>query len=260
MPLNTMAQKRASQAAKLSLTTAELLAIRSNPVLRDDFLKRLAAACRPQIAAIIMRGLGKDNGIIDGEARQIFMLTASEAIDSARTEDDGRGQNDPVKWATWRGLNAVRQLLRDIHCRRPGQPSPRQVFEQNLVYQSDLEATYTAAGNYGLNSNNDTAFDYALARGGQYRRETAEEEAIVNSLIDELMGVLTAQERPVAELLIHGRLSTGEVELECVCPPQSGHHCVTNDISHATGINEQTVRRIIKRIQSKATQVFEVPA
>jgi DNA-binding CsgD family transcriptional regulator len=197
--------------------------------------------------------MGKDNGLIDEEGRQAFMLAASDALDTARLEDDGRGKNDPVKWMQWRGLNAVRQLLRDINCRRAGAPSPRQVFEKSLVYQSDLESGGTTYG-----TSEPISYDQALAQQGHYRAESTEDEAIVDILLDELMGDLTAQERSVAELLINGRHSTGEIELKCVCPPGSGHHCVTNDIAHATGINEQTVRRIVKRIQAKTARVFEV--
>lgn len=261
MPIATRAQKRAGQAPppKVSLTVDELLVLRANPTLRDAFLKRCARACRPQIAYIVMSAIGRDNGIIDGEARQSFMVAASAAIDSAITVDDGRGKNDPAKWIQFRALNAVRDLIRDIHCRRAGKPSPRQQFERNLVYQSDLEADDNGRVKHGLTGDQST-FDHVLAHRGHYRAESTEDEAIVDILLDELMGALTSDERHVAELLITGRYSTGEVTLKCVCKPGSGHHCVTNDIAHATGINEQTVRRIVKRIQAKTARVFEVVA
>lgn len=252
-----VARSRPSQPAKLDLSPADILAVRSNPVLRDDFLARLAQECMPQIAAIVKRALHKDNGYVDGEARQAFMLAASDALDTARLEDDGRGKNDPVKWATWRGLNAVRDWLRDVHCRRNGQPSPRQAFEQGLVYQSDLESEGGPRGQFRDGARTES-FDNILANEGHYRHETAEEEAMVDLLLDELMETLTDQERPVAELLVHGRTSTGEIEITCVCPKDGGRHCVTNDIAHALGHNPQAVNRIVKRIRAKATTVFGV--
>lgn len=233
----------------------QILRARANPDARNDLLAQLLATARPQIASIVLRGMGADNGMIRGEASQAFLAAASQAIDSARLDDDGRGKNDPMAWCMWRGLNAVRDEVRK-HRGRPDRPSIRQRQEQNLVYASDLEAGEERVDSV---NHNIRSFDEALARAGHYRAETAEDEAMVDVLIEQLLGRLTAPlERSIAELLIFGR--SGHIELTCTCPRGSASHRISSDIAHAVGYSEQSVHRIVKKIRDTTTDVFGLGA
>src|SRR6185437_5994948 len=103
---------------------------------RSNFLNCLAQKNRRKIRAAV-RGVQRARFDLD-DAVQVFLLAANAAIDTARTEDDGRGNNDPEAWCAWRGMLAVKDAVRNTMGRQKRMTPAARDARRRMFYAHSL--------------------------------------------------------------------------------------------------------------------------
>ena len=197
-----------------TLESPNFLLMRANPEMRSDFLERLCAENRALIRHAAKGKCSATFGYDDAE--QLFLLGANAAIDTARTEDDGRGRNDPEAWCQYKAMLAVREGLRNIIGRR----YPRPI---SVPYKYEEKSMRYADPN-----------DYA-------------DEACANLSITDLLRTLNPIDREAAMLLIFGAGDYAELVCRCV---KGTHHSYIYDLALALDCSEGRVFKIIRRLRN----------
>lgn len=198
--------------------------MRSDPQQRNAFLGRLAADNGSKIRHALHE---VRRAIFDvDDAVQAFLIGANAAIDTARTEDDGRGKNDPAAWCAWRGMMAVKAALRNVRGRSDRQ-TQTETGKRAMYYAEEAPLHYADPNNYA-------------------------DEACANLDLAHLLSKLRGIDREAAMLLLYGRSDT--TELVCQC---AGQHSYIQDIARAINSSETRVFKILRRIRDAATKEFQ---
>lgn len=215
----------------------DLEKIRHNPQEREAFLCALLKGHDAAILSVI-RGSGRPEylNLLD-EARQAFLMTANRALDTARDQDDGRGGNDPEKWCAWRGMMAVKEVMRQ-HYGRAGRASIKQNHGIRMVYTGSFSEMVTGE-NEGASIYYADPNDYA-------------DEAVANVTFTNFLAKLRGIDREVALLLVYGETETRS--LICTCPGSS--HSYIADIAREFKCNETRVFKILRRLRDAAAKEF----
>lgn len=216
----------------------DLEKVRSNAQEREAFLADLAKRHDAAVLSLVTRAGGPEYLNLLDEARQAFLITANVALDTARTEDDGRGSNDPAAWCAWRGMLAVKEVMRKRRGRQ-GRASIKQNAEKKMIYTgslSEMIGENESASLYYADPN-----DYA-------------DEACANIDFTNFLGKLRGIDREVALLLVYGQTET--LSLTCFCTGSS--HSYIQDIAKTINSSETRVFKILRRLRDAASQEFQV--
>ena len=200
----------------------DALTYRTDPVARNRFLEELLHRYDRRIRAIL--GRNKHPLCELDDCRQAFLIAANTALQIARDVDDGRGQNSVEGWCAWRGLNAVRDSVRNNNVGRSNRKNARQSGDRRT---SSMET------HFGLLSNESTAGE-VVAR--------AQREAIMSKLTGKHKQVLVA-------------LLDGHPDLKCACGNR--RHNASADIARSLGISERSYFKYIAVVRKVAVQVLE---
>jgi len=219
--------------------------IRGNEFMRSEFLETILKKHEPRLRSIVQIGCkGQYRNLLD-EARQAFLMAANAALETARDVDDGRGRNSLELWCVWRGLNSVRDFVRNEMTGRIGRKSMRQRVNANMVHLSSL--------NYGHThdeSNTDTIEARIFVDPNDYA-----EEAVTNMDFTNFLGTLKPFDRQLAMLLAYGRC--GELELHCVCNSAERHSYI-QDLAVTLKSTEGRIFKSLHRLRSLAGTEFGI--
>lgn len=209
--------------------------IRHNAQERNAFLMTIATKNRRKIGAVV-RDVRRASFDLD-DAMQAFLIGANRALDTARTEDDGRGHNDPKAYCAWRGMLAVREAMRNVRG-RSARPSIKQRAEARVIHTGALADTFEE--NEGASLFYADPNDYA---------DTAQ----VNVDFANFLGKLHGIDKEAALLLVYG--STDKRELVCTCV---GQHSYIDDLARALDCKATRVFKILRRLRDAGTREFEL--
>ncbi len=156
------------------MTTEELLEIRHNSYLRDNYLVKLTNRNKIQIFTYAKRTAGSlaTIDIINNECTQYFMLGANRGINNARINDDGRGKNNSEGFICLSGIRNVRSFL---------------VEEFRLDRKHRIEF------------NSITPIEYNISENIRY-----DNEIVGNLIIEEIIQKLKPIDRRILQLIIYG--------------------------------------------------------
>lgn len=203
--------------------------MRNDPQLRNAFLVEIAKSHDAAIVSLMTRAGGPEYLNLLDEARQAFLITANRALDTARTEDDGRGNNDPEAWCAWRGMMAVKEIIRKQRGRNNG-ACHKQKAERKTIYTgglSEMIGENESGSLYYADPN-----DYAG-------------EACVNVGFTAFLGGLRGFDRDLAMLLVYGETET--ISLTCTC--HGPVHSYIGDIARALRCKESRVFKGLRRLR-----------
>ncbi|MHB8296145.1 MAG: hypothetical protein ACYDH5_16315 [Acidimicrobiales bacterium] len=217
------------------LSSNELERIRYNAQERNTFLSDLAQRNRYKVRAVI-RDVRRAIFDLD-DAMQAFLIGANRALDTARTEDDGRGHNDPEAYCTWRGMLAVKEAIRQQHGRHD-RPSIKQRAERGTIYAGAVAKK--------IDDNESACLFYADPND---YAETAQ----VNIDFAGFLGKLRGIDKEAALLLVYG--STDTRELVCTC---AGQHSYIDDLARALDCKATRVFKILRRLRDVGKREFEL--
>lgn len=216
----------------------DLERVRHNAQERDAFLARLLQSHNAAILSVVTRSGGPEYLNLIDEARQAFLITANRALDTAREQDDGRGHNDPEAWCAWRGMLAVREVMRKRRG-RGGRASIKQHAEARTIYTGAF-SELVSGENEGASLYYADPNDYA-------------DEACANIDFTNFLAKLRGIDREVALLLVYGESETHS--LTCSCPSPS--HSYIQDIARAIDSSETRVFKILRRLRDAASKEFQ---
>lgn len=207
--------------------------IRYNPTERNAFLAMLARQNRRKICAIV-RDARRATFDFD-DAVQAFLIGANLALDTARTEDDGRGGNDPQAYCAWKGMLAVREAMRSVRG-RSDRPCIKQHAQARTVYTGAL---------WDVIDDNDGASLYFA------ERIDYADEACANIDFTNFLAKLRGIDKEAALLLVYGETDTRE--LVCICT--ASKHSYIDDLAHALGCKASRVFHILHRLRDGAREL-----
>ncbi len=172
------------------------------------------------------------------DAMQAFLIGANRALDAARTQDDGRGHNDPEAYCAWRGMLAVRESMRNVRGRQ-GRPCIKQHAEARVIHTGALANTFEGneAGSLFYADPNDYAG-----------------EACVNIGLPAFLSGLRGFDRDLASLLVYGETKT--IMLTCTCT--GAVHSYIHDLACALNCSEHRIFRGIRRLRDAGKREFEL--
>lgn len=209
--------------------------MRNDPQLRNAFLANLAQNNRRKISAVV-RDVRRAIFDLD-DAMQAFLIGANRALDTARTEDDGRGHNDPEAYCAWRGMLSVREAMRNVRGRAE-RPSIKQRAEKRAIYTGALADSID--DNEGASLFYADPNDYA-------------DVAQVNVDFTAFLGKLHGIDKEAALLLVYGSSDTRELVCKC-----AGNHSYIDDLAHALDCKVTRVFKILRRLRDAGTREFEI--
>lgn len=208
-------------------------AMRLDRQARNAFLADLAYRNRRKINAVV-RDVRRAIFDLD-DAMQAFLIGANRALDTARTEDDGRGHNDPQAYCAWQGMLAVREAMRNVRGRQT-RPCIKQRAERQTIYTGGLSEVV----------DDNEACSLFYADPNDYA-DTAQVNIDFAAFLSKLRGI----DREAALLLVYG--STATRELVCTCV---GQHSYIDDLAHALGCKASRVFTILRRLRDAGTREF----
>ncbi len=155
------------------MTIQELLEIRNNNSLRDDFLIDLTRRNKKTIFNFSRKIAGSfaNGDLIHNECTQYFMLGANRGIDQANIIDDGRGNNNPEGYCIYLGTQNIRDFLMKEF----------KLTNKNRIEFCEIEESY------------DTPTSNLY-----------ENEVLGNILIEEIIEKLKPLDRQILQLIMYG--------------------------------------------------------
>lgn len=217
--------------------------MRSNDYQRDDFLMKLARENLPIIARIT-RSIAGDRAtedLIRGESTQAFLLAANRAINSARLTDDGRGENDPVKWCKWKGFNGVHDYLR-LEFGTTSRMRSRHIMERSIFLESDFKKE--KINNRNCPGQEDFVIQWIFRDPVDY-----EEKIISHFSVQEHLEKFENDDRAILELLVYGHTDSKNIK----CAGKYGSRFRNNALDIAMTIH-RSESYVLKRLsQIRAT-------
>lgn len=211
--------------------------MRTDPKMRDAFLAELAAANRNRIKAYL--GDSRRAMFDVDDAMSVFLVAANRALDIARTEDDGRGKNDPAAWCAWRGMMAVKAAVREARGRYSRHPCIRQRAESRMVYTGSFSQVIDSDENEGASIYYADPNNYA-------------DEASANIGCADFLARLRGFDRDLARLLIHGETETLSLTCECT----DSEHSYIADLARALKCKESRIFKGLRRLRDAAAKEF----
>ncbi len=193
------------------MTIEQLLKIRHNNLLRDEFLIALTKRNKNYIFSYSRKIAGQfaTLDLITNECSQYFMLGANRGIDRAKIIDDGRGKNDPEKYCITSGIYNIRDfLLREFRLNRKFVPQFIPISENEYNFPEKLSLSF-------------------------------EHEILGNIYIEDIFKRLKPLDRQILQLIMYG-----ETNGIALCPKPvnkkiSGN--LVNTIAYTLGCSSKTI-------------------